>query len=55
MSRADESIFRRLMSDRGARVAVGVIILLCLAAVIGPSLSPYSPEAQLDKIGRAHV
>jgi len=48
MSRADESVFRRLMSDRGARLAMGVIILLFLAAVIGPFLSPYSPEVQLD-------
>lgn len=51
MSGGEASIFGRLISDRAARVAAGVIVLLALAAVVGPLLSPYSPETQLDIIG----
>lgn len=51
MSSGEASIFGRLISDRAARVAAGVIVLLALAAVVGPLLSPYSPETQLDIIG----
>ncbi len=42
------SLWRRLARDRAARWSLVVIGFLVLVAVVGPSIDPYSPTAQLD-------
>jgi peptide/nickel transport system permease protein len=47
----EETMLRRLGSHRAARWAGGLIVLLAVAALLAPVLSPYSPETQLDIVG----
>ncbi len=39
---------RRLLSDRRARIGVGMVAALVLLAVVAPVLTPYDPTEQLD-------
>lgn len=45
------SVAERVLANRSARWAGGVVIALCLVAVFAPLLSPYGPAEQLDIIG----
>lgn len=45
------SVTERVLSNRSARWAGGVVIALCLVALFAPLLAPYAPAAQLDIIG----
>jgi len=47
----EPTIVRRLGSDRAARAAGVLIVVLGLVALLAPILAPYRPEAQLDIIG----
>lgn len=45
------SVAERVLANRSARWAGGVVIALCLVAAFAPLLSPYGPAEQLDIIG----
>jgi peptide/nickel transport system permease protein len=43
---------RRFRTNRGARVALGVIIVFYVIAILAPLLAPYSPDRLIDITGR---
>jgi peptide/nickel transport system permease protein len=45
---APPSLWRRVARDHAAKWSLVVIAFLVLVAVVGPSIDPYSPTAQLD-------
>jgi peptide/nickel transport system permease protein len=45
------TLLRRLVAHPAARWAGVLIVLLCVAAVLAPLISPYAPESQLDIVG----
>ena len=44
-------VIRRFRQNRGARVALGVVVSLYVVAAMAPVLAPYPPNAQPDPIG----
>ncbi|HET9002770.1 MAG TPA: ABC transporter permease [Gemmatimonadaceae bacterium] len=46
---------RRLRRNRVATIALGVLLVLVLAAVFAPVVAPYAPNAQPDIVGLARV
>lgn len=44
-------LWRRVLRERGARLAAAVLIVLVLVAVLAPWISPYDPSAQPDIVG----
>jgi peptide/nickel transport system permease protein len=43
-------VFRRVLSLRSGRIAFGLLTLIVLVAILGPSLAPYDPLAKGDPL-----
>lgn len=46
--RAEQTFLSRVVSNRSARWAGGVVIALCVIAILARYVAPYAPNAQLD-------
>jgi peptide/nickel transport system permease protein len=44
-------VIRRFRQNRGARVALGIVMALYVVAAMAPLLAPYHPNAQPDPVG----
>jgi peptide/nickel transport system permease protein len=46
-----DPLWRRVLRERGARLATAVLLILLVVAILSPWIAPYDPSAQPDIIG----